>query len=247
MLHHRRQWAAESPWVAGMSNGSSTEPVPERTLTAIVVAEGAPALAPEQKAMLDAAVDYLNQVTNEQGLQLAISVSDYVVRTFFGGDLAKLSSRNAHKGASYAALCKRKDLAMGPSTLQRLVRIGLQVKAMPPELGQALTPGHHRALLVVPDPGQKVELAQKTLAEHWTADQLEEVVAKEKPVGGNRPGRKALPEVAKKVAALKRAVEALGSVEEFASSLAELGDAERGALMADLAATSVFIQQLSQG
>ena len=149
-----------------MADETPTEPMPVPTLTDLAVTDVTKALAPQEQAKLDSAVAYLNQVTSETGLRLAMAVSDYVISTFFGGDPAKLSSRNSHKGASYSALCQRDDLEMGRTTLQRLVRIGLQVKAMPPELGSALTPGQHRALLVVAKPEQKVELAKQALAEH---------------------------------------------------------------------------------
>ena len=181
-----------------------------------------PALAAQEQATLDNAVAYLNQAMCESGVRLAIVVSDYVISTFFGGDPAKLSSRNSHKGASYAALCKREDLEMGRTTLQRLVRIGLQVKAMPPELGSALTPGQHRALLVVPEQEHKVELAKKALAERWTAEQLEDVVAQEARQGAKRHEKAAVPEIVRKVAAVKKAVEALGTVEGFGVALGAL-------------------------
>ena len=228
-----------------MNDQTPTEPMP--TPAAMVAARPPLAFVPVDQAAVDEAVRFLNQALNESGLRLATVVSDYIVQKFFATDPGQLTQRGRHKPLSYAALCEREDLEMGAATLQRLVRIGLQIKAMPPELGSALTPGQHRALLVVAEPTHKVELAKAALAEHWTAERLEEVIAQEKPAGGKRPGRAAVPEVVKAIAALEKAVEALGSVDVLSQKLVDLGEAEGAAARARIAAIVKQVEALSSG
>ena len=216
------------------------------TPSAMVVAHAATALAPTDQLLLDGAVAYLNGAMRESGVKLATTVSDYVVLAFFGGDATKLSQRGRAKASGYAALCEREDLEMGAATLQRLVRIGLQVKALPPELGTALTPGQHRALLVVAEPEHKVELAKAALAEHWTAERLEEVIAAEKVEGAKRGGRPAVPAVIKAISALRKAVAAFGPEDAIATAFGGLDAKSRNEAMTELNELASGIAGLAQ-
>lgn len=227
-----------------MADETPTEPVPVPSHLDLAVAEATHPLAAADQAVLDNAVAYLNQAMCESGVRLAVVVSDYVVATFFGGDPAKLSVRSSHKGASYYALCQRDDLEMGRATLQRLVRIGLQVKQLPPELGSALTPGQHRALLVVEEPAQKVELAKKALAEHWTAEQLEDVVAKAKPVPMKKRGRAAKPEIVKQVLASAAGPLAWAAGTDFANAYAALDEDNRAEVLKALNAMADAVKSV---
>jgi len=110
------------------------------------------------KSVLDGAVDFINRATHASGLQLAVLISEYVTDTFFGGDIGLLSSKDPTKIASFHALCQREDLQMGVSTLYRLVKIGHQVRQMPADLAESLTPAQHRALLSEPNPLHKQHL-----------------------------------------------------------------------------------------
>jgi hypothetical protein len=97
---------------------------------------------------------------HKSGLQLAMEVSDFVAATFLGRDPAQLHSKDPHKLASFRALCQHPALQMGAATLNRLVRIGHQVRRLPPELAESLSPGHHRALLAVDNAQHKQHLAR---------------------------------------------------------------------------------------
>ena len=58
--------------------------------------------------LLDGAVDFINRATHASGVQLAVTISEYVIDTFFGGNAGLLSSKDPTKTASFRALCERK-------------------------------------------------------------------------------------------------------------------------------------------
>ena len=130
------------------------------------------------QTLLDGAVHYLNRAMHASGLQLAVTVSEYVIETFFGGDIGLLSSKDSNKLASFRALCQREDLHMGVSTLNRLVRIGHKIKQLPADLAENLTPAHHRALLTAQGTQHKQHLARLTLQHHWTVQQFVRIAHK---------------------------------------------------------------------
>ena len=212
-----------------MTDETPTEPILVPTLGAIPPA--ATELVQVDALKVESAITFLNQAMRESGLQLAQTVSEYVVQTFFDGDAAKLSLHGRAKANSYAALCDREDLEMGAATLKRLVRIGLQIKAMPPALAQALTPGQHRALLVVSEPEHKVELAKAAVAERWTAERLEEVIAARKPVDGTRRGRVPVPELVKDVQATAKKAGAWATNGTFDAEFRGLSDEDRATVL----------------
>lgn len=172
-------------------------------------------------------------------------MSEYITATFFGGDIGLLSSKDPTKLASFRALCQREDLQMGVSTLNRLVRIGHQVRQFPAELAENLTPGHHRALLSVEPVAHKEKLARQAVKSHWTAQQLEKKIAAEKPPT-KHPGRPHKPDLLKWLAELERVAGKRDNAKAFAFEFAELAETEQAALVLDLAAVYAALGRLLQ-
>lgn len=130
--------------------------------------------------LLDGAVLWLNRAVQASGIQLAVSVSDYVVATFFGGDFANFTSHDPHKPSSFRALCQHDDLKMSAGTLHRLVRVGQQVGRLPADVAEGLSVSHHRVLLTVDDLAYKGHLAREAVQHDWSVAQLEARIREEK-------------------------------------------------------------------
>jgi hypothetical protein len=186
--------------------------------------------------LLDGAVLFLNRAIHASGLQLAMTVSAYVTETFFGGDVAALSSKDSQKTASFRALCERDDLQMGASTLHRLVRIGQQARHLPADLSESLSLGHHRALLTVDDPRHKQHLARLAVQKGWTADKLRTTIAAEQPLPAHRPGRPKKAELLKWLGAVRREVTVQQDVGIFVAQFAELQADQQLAARAEMQA-----------
>jgi hypothetical protein len=195
-------------------------------------------------ALLDSALRFLQRAVHTSGLQLATQVSAYVIDTFFGGDPAGISSKNPHKTASFAALCAHPDLPMGQATLYGLVRIGQQVRHLPPDLAEHLSLSHHRALLTVDNAAHKQHVARLAVQHAWSVAELRSVLAAEKPNEGKPRGRPALSPVVKWHSAVQRAVGSAVRPVEFAKDFSTLSAEEQARMRAELAGLRKLLQSL---
>lgn len=186
-------------------------------------------LAPQQLALVDAAVAHLNGILRDNGLQLALAVSDYVVNTLFGGDSTAVTSHDPTKLVTYRTLCDHPQLQMGANTLRRLVRIGLQVHALPQDVAMQLSPAQHRALLVVGDVAEKGQLARQAIENHWDADALAAAIKAGRSPQKHPRGRAAAPELVKEVNAVVKAVRQLPSAADFLAAYGQLANADKQA------------------
>jgi len=194
--------------------------------------------------LLDGAVLWLNRATQANGIQLAISVSQYILDTFFGGDFRALSSKDPHKTASFRALCEREDLELGASTLHRLVRIGHQARHLPADLAESLSIGHHRALLAVESAPHKQHLARLAVERGWTAEKLEATIAAEHPQPEHRPGRPKKAPVLKWLTAVRREVKAQADIPAFAWAFQQMQASEQASAKAGLHALRQDLEAL---
>jgi hypothetical protein len=190
---------------------------------------GAAALAPE---LLDRAVDDINRLYRAHGLETARAIGEYVVATFFAGDLdAALGRARSH--ATWRALADRDDLLVSHSHLWSCVQVLEQRRRLPEGVGAALSISHHRRLLSVRDTEARARLAEAAVAEELTVRELEERVAAQRAAArvGERPGRKPLPKLVKALRALRRVeLGALGSPDE----LGALRDEQAAEVLAEI-------------
>ncbi len=174
--------------------------------------------APEiDSDLVHGAIQFLNRTLYRSGVKVAVEVSEYVIATFLGGDSSLLASKDPFKTGSLRALAEHPDLQMGAATLNRLVRIGLQVRHLPADLAEELSPSHHRALLTVKNAAHKQHLAREAVQNHWTAQQLEATIAAEKPQDEPHQGRPPQSPVVKWVNALQKTA----GQEQFGETMAE--------------------------
>lgn len=195
-------------------------------------------------ALLDTAIRFLQHAVHTSGLQLATQVSAFVVDTFFGGDPAGLSSKDPHKTASFAALCARPDLPMAQATLYGLVRVGQQVRHLPPDLAESLSISHHRALLALPNPQHKQHIARLAVQHGWSVAQLRATIHAEKPLVGKPRGRPPLAPEVKWLGGVQRAAGSGLSPVAFAKSFAVLPVDEQAKLRQELVALRRLLQSL---
>ncbi len=203
---------------------------------------------------VDAAVQWINHAVQSSGVRLAIELSEYVLTTFFGGDFAAFTDHDRTKPQSFAALVRRKDLAIRENTLYRLVRIGQQARQLPSAVAEALTPTHHRVLLGVRDLRHKGRLAREAAEQGWTVAQLDQQVKALSPQSKGKTGRPPLPPIIKAMGDVTRSWHRGVDVAGFAQAYVALSPehrselrAEVAKLEADLAAIRRALQDLSEG
>lgn len=214
--------------------------------TALAVGQGDPLyvvgdeLSPTEVAQVEGAVAHINAAVNRSGVDLAATVASYVLETFFDGSYEAFADPSRTKLRSFTALCQREDLALSQPSLYALVRVGHQLDELPPSLARALSIKHHRALLPLADPAEKLALAHKAVAERWSAATLEaEVRATRGPQSG---GRRPLPPVLKEFRALRRALS--DAATESATGLLDLSEAQKDELEATLGALEARIGEV---
>lgn len=158
------------------------------------------------------AVAKLNHIYAAKGLETARDVGEYIIQTFFGGDPERFHERGKDH-MSFRALAQHDDLQVSASFLWHACAVVEQLRLLPEDVGSALPLSHHRLLLSVKDPDEKERLARGAVERRLSKRDLEaEVVALRPAVAPeSKPGRKALPPLAKGLTQLKKAVALAGS------------------------------------
>jgi hypothetical protein len=138
------------------------------------------------KALVNDAVNFINEKANETLYRGSEEIGAYLLERFFDNDIAVASSRKPHKSASYAALCQREDLAVHPATLSLMVRVAAQeVFFKEKKFNPAGLSYTHKAELVkLANTAVKIRLAQKALKSTFSSRLLSEEVKKTKERSG---------------------------------------------------------------
>jgi hypothetical protein len=166
------------------------------------------AAAVDEKLVRQAVLD-INAIHSAKGLETARAMGEYVLSKFFGGDL-DYAQKSHTKHLSFAALADHSELNVGKSTLWYAVAMLGQLRQLPKDIAGALPFSHHKLLLSVKDPEQKLELAKEAVATGISKRKLEDRVRGvrgERWTGAGKPGRQALPPWAKGIGTIKKAVE----------------------------------------
>ncbi len=183
--------------------------------------------------LVDRAVRDLNTIYVRKGLETARLIGEYVLANFFGGDFEELR-RNGTKFNSFRKLAKREDLHVSYTFLWNSVAVVEQLGVLPSDLAEALPLSHHKLLLPVNDPQEKVEFAQQAIKKDLSKRQLEAEIkrhrrAEDRPRRGRRPLHPA-------VKALSRTRKAIDDIYEAVKSnqLDSLTNAESERVLADV-------------
>lgn len=166
------------------------------------------------EGMLDQAVQDLNNIYSVKGLETAKSIGDYVVDSFFGGDLAQ-ARKSGKKHVSYRALAKREDLLVSYSFISNSVALLEQLKQLPEDVSSSLTWTHHKLLLPVKNEKTKLKLAKRAVNKGLTKRALGDEVraAREMEKGSDGRGRPTLPTYVKGLKDFAKAVDKVTSDE----------------------------------
>ncbi len=197
---------------------------------------------PTDTPHLDEAVDFINRTTILSGLNLAREVGRYVLDHFFDGDYQSFSDPSRIKEQSFRALLAREDLLLGQTTLYNLVRVSNQLEILPPDVTDGLSFTHHRALLPLPDPKRKEELARRALKEGWTSNDLTAEVSKLLPK--SHRGRKPSPAFVKTIGRIEKASSRVERID--AEEIRRLGPEKTEALAAQLEASLTRLEALKE-
>lgn len=154
-----------------------------------------------EEAQVAQAVRTVNAILLRKNLEIAIELHRYVLDEFFGGSWQAWADNRPGRVPAYDALAADRALRVGREMLRELVRVGEQVQRMPGGIATALSVAHHRALLPVPDPDERVELAQRAVQEGLNAKQLSELVRQVHPPVARAKGRKPQPRGFRKLGA----------------------------------------------
>jgi hypothetical protein len=163
-------------------------------------------------ALVDEAVAEVNRLYLSRGVDTGRLIGEYLLGRFFGGEVV-LYHACVRRHLSFDALRNHADLRVSASFLWYSTAVAAQFRQLPPELAQALPMSHHRVLVHVHDPAQKVELARVAVDGGLSKRALEQRVRqlqRARPEQTRR-GRPALP-------AFVKAFHQLGQVRDEAIS-----------------------------
>ena len=152
---------------------------------------------------LDEAVAELNRIYITGGLRTTVAVGQYILDTFFDGDIVAFASKGG-SWPSFRALHQRSDLAMSYGVLAYSVQVAHQVGLLPEPLAWKLNTTHHRALVKVKDLDVKTELARTAVVEKLTCMALKKEIYGAVGHDPSRPGRTQLSPPALAVRRLER-------------------------------------------
>jgi hypothetical protein len=164
--------------------------------------------------LVERAVAELNRLYTHQGLQTASLVGEYLLSTFFNGDPAEFH-RQGGRHVSFRALARREDLQLSASFLWSCVAVVEQLRLLPEELARALPLSHHKLLLTVRDPREKLGLARRAAQGAMSRRDLElevrrrQLAASPAGAGKRRPGRPPHPPLVRALSQVERALDAV--------------------------------------
>jgi hypothetical protein len=142
------------------------------------------------KILIDQAVEFINETANKSVYLGYLAIGAYVLKHFYGGDIALATSRNPKKPVSYTALCKREDLVVKPESLSVMLRVAAQEKffAESEVDTTTLTYSHKAELVKLPNNKSKIDLVKKAISELLSVRDLSELVdkARKKPLPEQR-------------------------------------------------------------
>ena len=184
-------------------------------------------------ALLDRAVQELNQLYRTKGLETARAVAEVVIDVFFGGSLDNFKSRSGSH-ISFAELKKRSDLQVSYQFVWNSCAVYDQLRLLPQDVVDALPMSHQKLLLPVKNREQKVALAQAAVQENLGKRAFEERIKLVRTAeSSSKAGRPPLPAFAKAFTVVKRAVTiaSKGAIDE--SSFAHFSKDEARAQLDD--------------
>lgn len=188
-------------------------------------------LTTAQQDQVAQAVRTVNAILLRKNLEIAIELHRYVLAEFFAGDWAAWAENRPGVSPAYDAFVGNSALRVGKEMLRELIRVGEQVRQLPGAVGTELTVAQHRALLPVPDPSERAQLAERALRDGLAADKLAELVRELHPPKQRGKGRPAQLRGFKRLAEVHKAGKGLDA-QVVAAEVAKYTPHQREQVMA---------------
>ena len=113
-------------------------------------------------ATVEEAVGVINGMHCLSAMETAVAIGAYILRTFFGGDLAAFRGGRRGGGShlSFRALARHRHLLVSQSYLWTAVALQEHVDRFPPSLIERIPLSWHRALFSVPDVADRIAVTE---------------------------------------------------------------------------------------
>lgn len=181
--------------------------------------------------LVDEAVKFIKETVNKTLYQGSLEIGEYLLKNFFHDDIEFARVKNPKKPTSFAALCRRGDLGVHPTTLSEFVRVADQerfFRSRAVDTAQ-LTYTHRCDLVRLPNDDKKIDLLNRIAAQSLSTRELLCIIKEERRK--LLPGAKAMPQAqpGKLVKALTKIFNdpALKNLDFNPDRLRDLDDAKR--------------------
>lgn len=132
-----------------------------------VTTEDATLLSPQEQQVVNDAVRFINDHLDRSSVSM-LEIGEYIIKTFFDGDVDKVASRAPRKGISLRKLADHPDLMASTSTLSRAVALAAQDRQLATVASmQHLSATHKMLLLSVDGLKDKNESERLALKEQY--------------------------------------------------------------------------------
>ncbi|MFH0725186.1 MAG: hypothetical protein V2B19_02340 [Pseudomonadota bacterium] len=124
---------------------------------------------------INAAVQFINEKANETLYKGSIEIGEYLLKTFFNGDIKMAASKNPKKLASFNKLCERPDLLVKSNTLGIMVRVASQEQYFINKQidTKELSYTHKASLVKLDNDSKKITILNKCIKNKWTTREFE--------------------------------------------------------------------------
>lgn len=211
------------------------------------VAANLPGEVAVDAALVAEAVQKVNQIYGDGARATAKAMGEYLLTTFFGGDLDGFRSKKT-KHVSFKALADHKELKFAHSALWYSVELLEQMRTLPEEIGTALKMSHHRLLIPVKDAAIKAKLANEAVESRLSKRDFEKRIREVRleENDGNHLGRPVLPGWAKGIGTIKAAIEAAGADEISGDSVFEHRREKAQSRLEEVEAATIMLSELKE-
>ena len=188
--------------------GTAPPPTPSPPPTEIVP----PGTGAGAAGDVEQAIRTINALYLVGALDTALAIGDYILRTYLGGDEARLAL--GEEEPSLRKLADHPGLGFPKSTLWTAIGVYRQYPTLPEAVRRSLTLTHQRLLLAVTSVQAKAQLASEAVRRKWSASNLEKAVnrwleSRHLPPIGGYPDHPALVAAKRGANAILRAAHAL--------------------------------------
>jgi hypothetical protein len=169
-----------------------------RANTAIATAAASTSV---DERLLDHVITSLRALSRGARVQYALQVGALLLDSFWSGNADNYRDKQKPAGTGFGALLQERaedleDLQLSPSTLRNYIRSTIVWRQLPVAVRERLDLPNLQALTLLPEPGQRLKIAQEAAEGNLNSRQLEtrvDQVRKQAQKGATR-GRKPVPE-----------------------------------------------------